>query len=185
MKIITITCDSCGNEAEKPLKEINRRKRLGKTKFYCSISCAGKDSWEHLLPWAQSEQNKENCRNLDNTDEYTGFREFMRTIRVRINEGKKYTDTNIDLQYLKELWESQNGRCVYTNVELIQPGFINRTGINKNYQASLDRIDNSVGYYKGNVQFVSVTCNWLKNSLDDVHVQEFFEIVQNINPIDK
>ena len=35
-----ITCNNCGKKCEKPSKEINRQKRNGKTKFYCSLSCS-------------------------------------------------------------------------------------------------------------------------------------------------
>ena len=47
---------------------------------------------------------------------------------------------------------------------------------NKNYQASIDRIDSSKGYVKGNVRYISVSANWLKNDLDDNHVMEFIQI---------
>ena len=33
-------CKKCGTKCEKPLNEINRQKRNGKTKFYCSLKCA-------------------------------------------------------------------------------------------------------------------------------------------------
>ena len=40
MNTMVLTCSSCGNLHEKPIKEWNRRLRLGKTKSYCSQSCA-------------------------------------------------------------------------------------------------------------------------------------------------
>ena len=42
MADITLTCDTCGKEFQKRRGEYNRRKRLGKTKFFCSNSCSGK-----------------------------------------------------------------------------------------------------------------------------------------------
>lgn len=51
-----------------------------------------------------------------------------------------------------------------------------KTSYNKNYQASLDRIDSSKGYIKGNVRYISVSVNWLKNNLDDNHLREFIQI---------
>ena len=40
----------------------------------------------------------------------------------------------------------------------------------------LDRIDSSKGYIRGNVRYISVSVNWLKNELDDNHVREFIQI---------
>ena len=44
MKTITITCKNCGTKCEKPLNEINRQKRNGRTNFYCSLSCSAVDN---------------------------------------------------------------------------------------------------------------------------------------------
>ncbi len=186
MKMTTIKCANCGESSKKPLKEIKRQKKLGRTMFFCSQYCSGKHVSPKMLEWTTSEENKKRlkeyskkyCKNR--CDEYTFIREHLRKVHNRVKVGK-YNFTDIDLPYLKDLWESQKGRCIYTGVELINPknGSRNRH-INKNYQASLDRIDNSLGYMKGNVQFVSVSVNWLKNRLGDDHVSEFFEIVKNI-----
>ena len=42
--MITITCKNCGDKCEKPLNEISRQKRNGRTKFYCSVSCSAIDN---------------------------------------------------------------------------------------------------------------------------------------------
>jgi hypothetical protein len=34
---------------------------------------------------------------------------------------------------------------------------------------------------RGNVQYVSVSVNWLKNQMDDNHLTEFFQIVSGVN----
>jgi hypothetical protein len=47
-------------------------------------------------------------------DEFTGFREFLRRVKSRNYEN------NLDLNYLKELWEKQN-ICIYTGVKLELP----------------------------------------------------------------
>jgi myo-inositol catabolism protein IolC len=51
-----------------------------------------------------------------------------------------------------------------------------KTNYNKNFQASLDRIDSNKGYIKGNIRYISVSVNWLKNNLDDNHLREFIQI---------
>lgn len=170
MKYTLIECANCGAKVEKPSKEINRQKKKGRTNFYCSQSCAAKQSWEHLKEY----HGKYNDNLLvGRTDEYTGLREHIRRAK------KRSKDVDIDLEYLKEIWELQGGRCKYTNVELNHPTS-SVSEKNYNYMASLDRIDSSKGYIKGNIQFVSVSVNWLKNSMDNDHIQEFFNIVSGV-----
>jgi len=100
-------------------------------------------------------------------DEYTPFRPLLRSCKKRLAPNT----CDIDLEYLKQLWESQNGKCAITGVDLSL-----KKNYNKNFQASIDRIDNSIGYKKGNIRFTSVSVNWVKNKLDDVHLMEFIEI---------
>ena len=101
--------------------------------------------------------------------EYTPFRTLLKSCRNRTKEF------DLDLPYLKELWESQNGKCAVTGVALEL-----KDSYNKNYQASIDRIDSSKGYIKGNIRFTSVSVNWLKSNLDDNHLMEFFQICKMV-----
>jgi hypothetical protein len=166
MKTTTIECAVCGIEVDKPTKEINRQKKKGRDRFYCSLKCSGKDSNLHLRQY----DNTEYLISDNRKDEYTGLREHFRRAK------KRHKDFNLTLDDLLELWNNQSGKCAYTGVELEHPSSKKSTG-NYNYMASLDRIDNNKGYIKGNIQFVSVSCNWLKNRMGDKHMQEFFQIV--------
>lgn len=182
MKMTEITCAKCGKVTEKPAKEIKRRKKLGKTKFYCSLSC--KETTAAMLEWSKSDDNKNRLLLYNHargiSDEEYVIREHMRRIKIRIRDSDRdiFTHTDIDKDYLKDQWNRQEGKCAYTGVDLKSSKGGNG---NKNYQASLDRIDNTIGYLKGNIQFVSVTANWLKNNKDTQHVAEFFDIVRKSN----
>jgi hypothetical protein len=147
------TCSNCGVEFEKALSELKRNEKLGRKNF-CSRSCTGYFNAEKLLNVKNRydiRKHSNNCR-----DEFTGLRDFIRRIK------KRTIDSDIDLIYLKELWDKQN-TCIYTGVKLQLP---KNKGINNQlYTASLDRIDSSVGYFKGNVQFVSIAANLAKSSL--------------------
>jgi hypothetical protein len=181
MKLTTIICHGCDSSVEKPKKEIDRQRRNGKTNFYCSLKCAATyRNNDHLLEWMHGEENKKHLQIISHNrvDEYTGFRGFLRRIDMRISEGR-FDTTNLNLPYLKELWGAQRGKCAFTNVDLILPHWSGNATVSKNYLASLDRIDSSKGYVMGNVQFVSVSVNWLKNNLNASHVEEFFHIVRN------
>gem|GEM_PF-6560452 len=104
--------------------------------------------------WWQNRLDK-----LTGASEYSPFRQHLKLARRRV-KGKDRQCT-ITLQYLKELWEKQGGRCPYTGWELDNPettkDWDNRPLHPR--RASLDRIDSSLGYVPGNVQFVSVIAN--------------------------
>jgi len=71
-------------------------------------------------------------------------------------KGKQW---DLDLTYLGDLFEKQNGKCAYTGWDL-------EIGTHKTSKtASLDRIDSSQGYIKGNVQWVHKEVNIAKNVL--------------------
>lgn len=80
---------------------------------------------------------------------------------------------DIDKQYIIDLIQKQNNRCVYSGIEFDWDKFQNNP-----YQASIDRIDNDKGYIKGNVQIVCNIVNQMKSNLTDV---EFFDYVKAIH----
>ena len=43
--------------------------------------------------------------------------------------------------------------------------------------ASLDRIDNSKGYIKGNIRWVSRSINYMKNDMSDDMVNELIDLI--------
>jgi hypothetical protein len=48
-------------------------------------------------------------------------------------------------------------------------------------RASLDRIDSSKGYIKGNIQFISITCNYAKSDMSHEEMLTFCETISNFN----
>lgn len=176
-------CDNplCGKEFLKENKEINRSKRLGR-KQYCCLSCygnaAGKDNFKYVAK-ENVKQNQDRIREYcgNQRDEYTPFRFYTHVIRNRKNK-----ECNIDNGYLKNLWDEQKGICPYTGWNLILPDNVGgwKKGLTM-YSASLDRIDNSKGYIKGNVKFVSVMFNFARNKFTYDDVMVFCEAVINNN----
>lgn len=183
MNKIDLICDECSKVFEKPKNEYNRLLRNGRIKFFCTRSCAGKNSVE---------KNKKNLGKYYGKiasfsgsgkpkDSYSCFKPYLRRVKNRkIERGKEY---DIDLPYLKKLWEDQNGKCALTFVDLVLEDGIT----NPNYSASLDRMNSSIGYMKGNLQFISVTSNYAKNKYTEEILQEFFQIIHSMPapPIDK
>ena len=157
MSKITLTCDTCNKEFEKARKEYNRRIRLGKDKFYCGLSCAGKspENVKHIV----SNGSGHPVWELNNPKKQDRPRDF-----------------NLTLEYLKEIWETQEGKCPFTGFDLELRTYKSDSQLNIK-SASLDRIDNSKGYVQGNVRFVSVMFNFARNKFSDEEVIEFAQAV--------
>lgn len=81
------------------------------------------------------------------------------SIRGRTKKNK--VELNIDTKYLQELLEKQNNLCALSKIKL---------DLNCKKQASIDRINPTLGYIKGNVQWV---CNII-NTMKFRHTQEEF-----------
>ena len=86
-------------------------------------------------------------------------------------------ELNVSIEYLREIWEKQEGICPYLGIKLT----INTYGkIKKDpvTSASLDRIDSSKGYVKGNIQWISRSMNYLKNDMTEQQIQEVINLIQ-------
>ena len=95
-----VVCSMCGKEFERSIHEINRSLKKG-MKTFCSLSCSGKSQKKLNVNWLYSDKNREQLKyNSGNRkDIYTPFKHLLRSCRRR----DKATD--IDLEFLKELWE--------------------------------------------------------------------------------
>lgn len=177
-KTVQLECATCGSEFEKSAKEYKRRVSNGANEFYCSRSCGAKRraNLERMSDMRVASAEVHNIADYagNRADEFTGLREHLRRARQR---GEKYE--GLTLEHLLLVWDCQKGRCAFTGVELQHPSSLGHD-IHQNYLASLDRIDSSVGYRDGNVQFVSATVNYLKNDMSTEDVCDFFDIVRGI-----
>lgn len=66
----------------------------------------------------------------------------------------------IEKQDLDEIYDRQGGRCALSGLPMTWTGSVA-------YRPSLDRIDSSKGYYKGNVQFLCSIVNLMKNRITE------------------
>lgn len=92
----------------------------------------------------------------------------------RIKSGAKRREIpfNITFNDLGDLWERQN-ICPYSGVKLKQ--FTG--GTDKNYTASLDRIDPDKGYQIHNIQWVWKPINIMKRNLTDNDLKQIFKVI--------
>jgi hypothetical protein len=158
-------CKNCNKEFEKPLTEIRRNEKLNRFNF-CSRTCVGKNNLNNF-------GDKRSTYNIslhsgNRYDLYTKFKYHYRNIKRRHHE------INILIDDLKYQWELQNGVCPFTGISLEISSY---SKIEKNpiYSASLDRIDSTKGYIKGNIRWVSRAINWMKNDMSDEMVYELID----------
>jgi hypothetical protein len=95
------------------------------------------------------------------------------------NAKKRQIEHSISIDYLEELWNSQNGLCYYTKKPMLK----DLQNIESNYDSvSIDRIDSSLGYVEGNVVLCRWVINRMKNDLSNSYFLETIsEIYKNFN----
>lgn len=109
---------------------------------------------------------------------WTGVGKLATSIFNRYKRGAKVRNLifEIDIKYAWSLYENQNGKCALTGLDI---SFAKLT-INKN-DASLDRIDSSKGYIKGNLQWVHKDINYIKMDINQDRFIELCKLVSEKN----
>ncbi len=130
-------CQNCGKVFMKNDSDIKFALKKGRTKFCCSLKCNG-------------------IFGNPKTGLFTYIFNSSRKRKIKV-------PFNITKEDLEKQWELQNGKCIYTGVDLILPNNTNIKDINHIYRASLDRIDSEKGYEKNNIQFISLSMNYMKH----------------------
>jgi hypothetical protein len=179
LTVIFLKCEVCSKEFQRNKSEHRRSQKLGR-KSFCSRSCSGTNNTKNLDEYYNNGGTR-NTKNLDaanRRNEYTPFKWFLKNVKQRNKDKNRKYD--IDLEYLKNLWEKQKGICPFTRWNLVLPkhGSAWNQGTDKSTKrASLDRIDNSKGYIKGNVRYVAIIANYCRNNFSDNEVKLFCEAV--------
>lgn len=168
MKTIKVKCAECKNEFEKSISEYKRSEKLGKRHF-CCISCCISTRNRELSP-----EYRKKCYDIskhagNRQDDYSPFRIYLNKGRSSMKSHK----CEIDINYLKEIWDKQKGICPYTGIKMILPKTTKEYSIRSLKKASLDRIDSSKEYVNGNVEFVCYAINMAKNSFSREEMKEF------------
>lgn len=188
---VELTCPVCQKNYFKAKSEYIRNEKLKRISF-CSLHCSGKHYFEINIPKDKQSNYDISKHSANLIDEYTEFRYAFKSIKQRMHKGCK-----ISLEDLKQIWESQKGICPYSGVKLklMKHGYKFQDIANNRFEiASLDRIDSTKGYEKGNLVFVSTLINFMKNNctveqtVDFIFIMSEFlktktkqEIITNIN----
>lgn len=89
------------------------------------------------------------------------------TTYMRRKAKERHLVWDLSEEYLDQLFNNQEGRCALTGVPITITTKINKQhNLDKSLMtASLDRINNAVGYVEGNVQWVHKTINRIRQNL--------------------
>ena len=93
--------------------------------------------------------------------------------------GRNILDFKITIEYAWDLFNKQNGKCAISNLPLNMKR--DQTGKYRG-TASLDRIDSSIGYVEGNVQWVHKDINMMKRSYSQEYFIELCKTIAKNNP---
>lgn len=172
-----IKCFVCSKEFDRKEAEIKRNKKKGR-KTFCSRSCSGK---YHLKNIPEEKRiNTDHLKKGSDADQYSPFRFFYNLCKRRSKE-KLGLEFDLTLEDIKKQWEKQKGICPYTGWKLkIAECLSSKKSIKKSPdRASLDRIDSTKGYIKGNIQFVSLISQYAKNDWNEKVIFEFANAVKS------
>lgn len=88
----------------------------------------------------------------------------LRAVLGNINERRRSKGgEDLSLQDLRQLWDNQKGLCAYSGVPMTWDDS------NRYTTVSIDRIDSSKGYVRGNVAFCCFTVNIMKSNMPVEH----------------
>jgi hypothetical protein len=91
-----------------------------------------------------------------------------------IHGRSRRLEFEVDRKYLVKLFYQQKGKCALTNIQL---SFGTRAMDKDGRTASLDRVDSSKGYIRGNVQWVHKDINKMKQELNQDRFIEMCRLV--------
>jgi len=111
---------------------------------------------------------------------WKGCGDLSKTKFKRIKEiaERRKIEFTVEMEYLWDLLLKQNKKCAYSGIELV---FGVNTKDLKSATASLDRIDSSLGYIEGNVQWVLKDINMMKQQLSHARFLELCKIIVENN----
>jgi len=168
--------------AKKSRSEINKR-YLQKCKLIskpllesktCNRCCEEKDITLFKIRPKNKDGYSNQCKKCeykvtDNSRNAYELKHWAKRCFLHAKKHSKY-DFDIDEQFVSELYEKQNGKCFWFNVDL-KPSNIAKYP----WQPSLDRLDRDKGYTKDNVVLACYTANIGRNTSDEATFSLFVE----------
>ncbi len=99
--------------------------------------------------------------------------------RIIKSAEKRNHTFSITKEYVWGLFLKQNGKCALSGLEIKIERSLNRERGKSNITASLDRINSSIGYEIGNVQWVHKDVNYIKQDLNEEYFKKLCKLISN------
>lgn len=130
------------------------------------VSCLSKGGPSTISHISRSSSCKR-CRG-QNSATWKGYRDISGTFlgQYRWDAKRKGRSFTVTAEDLWKIWEDQGGLCAYSGLPLVH-----------GETASIDRIDSSIGYTKGNVQWVHRDINRMKTDFNEDY---FISLCQSV-----
>lgn len=112
------------------------------------------------------------------------FGTYRRGAKANKAFGRSEKEFSISIQYAWDLFLKQNRKCAISGLDLTFDPY----GSGKKFKetnkvtASLDRINSSIGYVEGNVQWIHKRINIMKNEFPQEEFLEYCRIIAKNNP---
>lgn len=196
---IVCTCTNCDRNIHKEYRNVDSKHRCPAV-VGSSKRCYKCDTWKDITFFNKNPKGSggvaKMCRECHNSHQSVKNAERSRQNRLRnaVIDGdidfyirkklyrlrsmckREKIDFNLDLDYLYDKWNNNYGKCFYTNIpmnnSMEQQGFQCWNG------PSLDRLNPSLGYTKGNIVWCIFAVNSFKGSLT---LEQFKDQVSNIS----
>jgi hypothetical protein len=123
----------------------------------------------HKIPSHTGRYITNECRNKGFIKRFKGYGEisgyYIASVRRNaINTNKVFA---VDAKYLWGLFLEQNRKCALSGIEISFPTVNTKCNRKELATASIDRIDNKLGYIIGNVRWVHKIVNAMRSKLSD------------------
>lgn len=146
------TCKCCGTQKSLEKFYANGCFADGTKKYRTSCKTC-------VLQKAKQEQPK--TYRIKSSKRSASPKNFISAILNHAAQRKQHLGFDIDLGYLLRVYDQQAGCCAISGVPMTHVAGSGRVSTN----ISIDRIDSSVGYVRGNVQFVCDIVNRMKQDM--------------------
>lgn len=117
----------------------------GSRPMFCSRTCSVRNATKNRGP----------------EDTYRYYSKTPRNFFQSLLQKKSHDRADLSLDYLVELWDSQEGLCAVSGVPMTHMRGKGKVMTN----VSIDRIDSDIGYVRGNIQLVCYVVNIMKHTL--------------------
>jgi len=170
------------------LEETNKRTKQRTKIFLCRCDCGNfkevaKEKLRHgtkSCGCLRNEYLKNTRRCGDAHKNWNGIGDVSKSFFSRIKSSAIQRNYIFELT-IDDLWElflNQEGKCALTGTSLELPVNVRKLRDKSDKRlASLDRIDNSVGYIKTNVRWICKRVNYMKHTMND---DEFLSWIKEI-----